>query len=248
MTLADEYRRQSAWRSWKTVFDALPEVSGRTVLDLGCAIGDQAAELAARGAEVLGFDMDEALLAEARARRIPRATFAASDLRHAHVPSTPADGLWCSFTAAYFPDLTSLLRAWRDGVRRGGWIALTEVDDLFAHEPLSARSRVLLERYAAEALVAGRYDFRMGRRLAQHAERAGFQITRAFTVPDAELAFDGPALAAVVAAWRLRFERMPLLIEMCGAEYDSLVEEFLATLASPDHRCAARVCCVLGRR
>ena len=50
MSLSDDYSRQFAWRSWATILDALPPLAGQTVLDLGCAVGDQAAELVARGA------------------------------------------------------------------------------------------------------------------------------------------------------------------------------------------------------
>jgi 2-polyprenyl-3-methyl-5-hydroxy-6-metoxy-1,4-benzoquinol methylase len=66
MSLAEEYRRQLAWRSWAIILDALPLLPGHKVLDLGCAVGDQAAELAARGARVLGVDLDEELLQAAR--------------------------------------------------------------------------------------------------------------------------------------------------------------------------------------
>ena len=48
MSLANDYKQQFQWRAWSTVFDALPSVRGQLVLDLGCGIGDQAAELVAR--------------------------------------------------------------------------------------------------------------------------------------------------------------------------------------------------------
>ena len=68
-----------------SVFDALPPLQGQTVLDLGCGVGDQAAELVARGARVIGVDMDAELLREAQAKRLPNAEFRTDDLR------TPAD-------------------------------------------------------------------------------------------------------------------------------------------------------------
>jgi ubiquinone/menaquinone biosynthesis C-methylase UbiE len=48
MSLSTEYHRQREWRAWPKIFDALPLPRGQTVLDLGCGVGDQAAELVAR--------------------------------------------------------------------------------------------------------------------------------------------------------------------------------------------------------
>lgn len=243
MTLADEYRRQRAWRDWSRVLEALPPLAGRTVLDLGCAIGDQAAELVRRGARVIGVDGNAELLAEARARGLAGAEFRSGDLRALPELEAPADGIWCSFAAAYFPDLAPVLRAWRARLRPAGWVALTEVDDFLGHAPLGARTRELLEAYARDALAAGRYDFHMGRKLRGHLERAGFTVALELTLADQELAFDGPARPEVVAAWRDRLERMRLLRDACGSAFDAVREEFLACLARADHRSTATVRC-----
>src|SRR5271170_5911966 len=110
MSLATEYARQSTWRAWPTIFAALPPLRGRTVIDLGCAVGDQAAGLVARGARVIGLDADESLLRVARGKSL-----ADADFRCCRLDALPdelqetADGLWCSFTAAYFPDLGTTL-------------------------------------------------------------------------------------------------------------------------------------------
>lgn len=81
MTLSSEYKRQFGWRDWPTIFDALPSLHGQTILDLGCGVGDLAAELVARGARVIGVDMNEELLREARSRQLPNAEFRLGDLR-----------------------------------------------------------------------------------------------------------------------------------------------------------------------
>lgn len=248
MSLADEYRRQREWRAWSAILDALPPLDGRTVLDLGCGVGDQAAELAARGARVIGIDANEELLREAESRRIPGAEFRRADLREPLPPGIAADGLWCSFAAAYFPDLSAALASWAGGLRPGGWVALTEVDDLFGHEPLGERTRALLDAYAQDALAAGRYDFRMGRRLGAHAERAGFAVSTWQTHEDAELAFAGAARPGVVDAWRTRFDRMGRLRSFCGPEFDAVRDEFLGCLERADHRSVARVVCCIATR
>jgi len=247
MSLSSDYKRQFGWRSWARIFDALPPCHGQTVLDLGCGVGDQATELATRGARVIGVDMNEELLGEARARRIPGAEFRMGNLRTCGNLSVVADGIWCSFATAYFPDLPAMLAAWGRHLRPGGWIALTEIDDLFGHEPLSAASRALLEGYARDALLAGRYDFHMGRKLRGHLERSGFPVEQELVLEDRELAFEGPALPEVIDAWRHRLDRMQLLRSFCGPGFDSLRDELVGCLADPGHRSLAKVYCCIAR-
>jgi SAM-dependent methyltransferase len=249
MTLVTEYKRQLAWRRWDTILAKLPPLSGRTVLDLGCAVGDQAAGLVAAGARVLGLDANEELLREARAKLLPNADFRCCDLTA--LPEGlvgAADGLWCSFLAAYFPDLGSALAEWRKALRPGGFIALTEIDDLFGHEPLGTHTRSVLDAHARDALRAGRYDFHMGSKLRGYLERAGFTIVTEMVVADDELSFEGPAPAGVLEAWRSRFDRMGHLRKNAGAEFDVVRDEFLACLSRGEHRSRAKViCCVAVR-
>ena len=246
MSLIAEYHRQRAWRAWPTMLDALPPLAGRTVLDLGCGMGDLAAELVQRGARVVGFDANQELLEHARKRDLRGAEFRYVDLRTAEDLGVTAEGLWASFLPAFFPDLTAALARWKQNLRPGAFAALIEIDDLFGHAPVLPKTRELLEAYADDSLRAGRYDFRMGRKLAGSLTEAGFTVTQGFTVPDRELSFDGPAEDEVLAAWRLRFARMKLLQDFCGPGFASLEEDFLACLAREDHRCSARVHCCLA--
>jgi SAM-dependent methyltransferase len=246
--LADEYRRQVAWRDWPRVLDAVPLVPGQLVLDLGCGVGDPAALLARRGARVVAVDADEELLREARSRRLEGVDFRRCDLSALPDPGVVADGIWCSLVPAYFPDLGAALASWTRPLRPGGWIALTEIDDLWAHEPLLARTRALLDAYAEEALAAKRYDFRMGRKLRGHLEQAGFTVTAELALADPELSFEGPARPDVIDAWRARFDRLERLRDLCGPELGAVREDFLACLARPDHRSRARVLCCVATR
>jgi trans-aconitate methyltransferase len=240
MSLADEYRRQQAWRT--PLYDHLPPLAGRTVLDLGCAIGDQSAVLAERGARVIGIDGNDELLEVARARGV--AEVHKADLRA--VPDVKADGIWASFVAAYFVDFAPVLAHWAQHLRPGGWIALVEIDDLFGHEPLAPQSKTLLDDYAREALVAQRYDFHMGHKLPDFLSSSGFTIVREHAVADAELSFDGPARPDVIQAWRDRFDRMQLLCARPG--FEVMRDDFLACLARADHRSVAKVCFCLATR
>lgn len=244
--LAGEYRRQSQRRDWALLLDALPGVDGALVLDLGCGGGDVAEVLVGRGARVLGIDLNEELLAAARARDLPGAEFIAADLREELRLPITVDGIWSSFLAAYHVDLPAALARWAAHLRPGGWIALTEIDDLFAHEPLPERTRALLEAYADEALRLGRYDFRMGRKLASHLESAAFRVVRELTLDDPELSFQGPASVEVLEAWSRRFDRMRPLLDFGARRGVSVRDDLLSAFASPDHTCGASVRAVLA--
>ncbi|MEQ8763560.1 MAG: class I SAM-dependent methyltransferase [Planctomycetota bacterium] len=246
MGIVEHYRQQFAWRDWPTLLGALPSLEGARVLDLGCGVGDLSAELEARGARVLGIDGHEELVRAARTS-LPSADFRVADLRRPLEVEGPVDGIWCSFTAAYFPkDLEPILASWISHLRTGGWIALTEVDDLFAHEPIGPETRGLLESYVQDGLAAGRYDFRMGRRLESALTEIGMTVTRAMTVPDQELAFDGPADPEVLEAWRRRLENMKLLHAHCDDRFEAVREDLLGCLTDDDHRSLTRVCFCLA--
>lgn len=239
MAIAEEYRRQFQWRDWDGAFAQLPPLAGKTLLDLGCGIGQLAYELAERGATVVAFDGNEELLHAARPH--PRVELRRADLAALPPLDRPADGIWCSFVAAYFVDLPTQLRRWRELLAPGGFLAVIEIDDLFAHEPVAATTRATLERYVDEALAARRYDFRMGRKLEAHLGAAGFTLERSFVLPDREFSAHGPLAADVIAAWRARLARMQLLQQCAGAGFPALRDDFLAALARSDHRSGATV-------
>jgi hypothetical protein len=192
-------------------------------------------------------DNSEDFLREARSRGLPNTEFRTNDLGTLPDLGIHADGLWSSFTAAYFPDLSAPLTAWIRNLKPGAWIALTEIDDLFGHELVSPRTRQLFEAYAKDALEAGRYDFHMGRKLKDHLRRLGCSDLTVLTVDDQEFSFRGPARPEVVDAWRDRFKRMSLLRTFFGSKMDEVEGEFLDCLAREDHQSAAKVYCCIGR-
>ena len=249
MTLAEQYARQARWRRWDRVLPMLPLAPKQKVLDLGCGVGSAARLLAERGAKVTGVDADAELLALAREEG-GAPSYVLGDLTRLEALDLPAaDGIWSSFVVAYFPDLVPLLRKWSRFLKPGGWICLVETDDLFGHEPLSAETRALFERFYEEALAAGRYDFRAGGKLAGALEAAGYVLLGTERIPDVELAFDGPAQPDVLLGWEERLDRMPALRRFLGAERFATVRaELLACLASPEHRSRAQVVACVARK
>ncbi len=241
MSLAAEYRQQFTWRSWSLIFEEVPLQPGQTILDLGCGIGDQARELASRGCKVIGLDGNQELIDAAILEQPPNCEFLTCDLRNPPNPGIRVDGIWSSFVAAYFTNLVELLRRWSPVLSPEGWIAITEIDDFFGHEPLSPRTKSLLQAFADDALTAGRYDFHMGGKLQSCLAQAGFAVSRVLTLPDRELSFQGAAPPEVVEAWRTRFQRMPRLQAICGSEFANVQEEFLSCLSRHDHVSTAKV-------
>ncbi|WP_170977406.1 class I SAM-dependent methyltransferase [Halorussus salinisoli] len=74
-------QRARAEYEWPVVRSLLPDVSGKRVLDAGCGSGYYSAWLAERGAEVVGIDASEEMIAEATDRHGDEATFLVADLR-----------------------------------------------------------------------------------------------------------------------------------------------------------------------
>lgn len=246
MSLVEEYRRQYPWRDWPGALALCPIVRGQEVLDLGCGPGDVSAELAARGLSVTGIDHDPELLAAAR-KRAPDVRFQQQGLRNLALPDSRFDGIWCSFTAAYFVDFPALFARWCALLKPNAWSCLIDVDDLLAHEPRSDATRELIDRFYADAFEKSRYDFRVGRRLAAVLETQGFQVTT-LDLRDGELSFDGPASTEVIRAWERRFARMGGLKTFLGEDFREFADGFIRSLRSSQHRTTCRVVCCVGRR
>ena len=248
VNIIDQYSRQYQWRCWDAVFKKLPDLNGQQVLDMGCAIGDQSADLAARGARVLGIDNNEPFIKHASARKIPGAEFRVADIGNFDDPRLEVDGIWSSFTVAYFPRLAETIAAWSSHLRPGGWIALIDIDDLFAHEPLPPRTTELLHQFADHAFSSSKYDFQIGRKLADVLRRCQLNVIDSFAIPDQELSFNGAATSELIEAWSNRLNRMQALQRFCGEEFERVRDDFLHCLGRDDHLCAASVRCCIAHK
>ncbi|HEY6455123.1 MAG TPA: class I SAM-dependent methyltransferase [Steroidobacteraceae bacterium] len=245
MSLIEEYRRQFPWRDWPRALALCPITRGQQVLDLGCGPGDLSAVLAARGVAVTGIDHDSELLAAARTCA-PDIHFEQQDLSKLKLPGT-FDGIWCSFTAAYFVDFTKTFARWCTFLKANAWVCLIDIDNLLGHEPRTDATRDTIERFYRDAFEKHRYDFRAGQRLASTLETQGFSVATT-ELADRELAFDGPASPEVLKAWRARFSRMMGLKAFLGRDFPDFTDGFIGALESPQHRALCKVVCCVGRR
>jgi SAM-dependent methyltransferase len=246
--LSAQYERQERWRHWDKALTHVPLKAGQRILDLGCGVGQIAARFHRLGARVIGVDGNEELLEAARTR-YPEVRFEKLDL--GELTSTSfgqVNGVWASFVAAYFPNLESAVAQWSDCVVPGGWMTLVEMDDLFGHQPLPASISEEIDAFYESARAAGRYDFQCGHRLTGVVEQVGLTIIHEGTLPDDELSFQGPAPTDVLAAWRLRLQRMGGLKAFLGARFPEFEKTFLQALAAPDHRSQTQVFIVVAQR
>jgi trans-aconitate methyltransferase len=248
MSLADDYEQQSRWRRFEEALGHVPVAAGQRVLDLGCGVGNVAALLAARGADVVGVDIDDSLLTRARERH-PQLRFEKRDINTLDVAALGRfDGIWSSFVAAYFADLPAFVGRLRDLIEDGGWVALVEIDDLLGHEPRSPAVAKEIADFYAWARANGGYGFVHGHALAPALRDAGFTILHESSLEDAELSFRGPASDDVLAAWRARFARMGGMQSFFGARFDGVTTAILDAMATPSHRSLCRVVLVVARR
>jgi SAM-dependent methyltransferase len=246
MSLLDEYRSQYAWRDWKRALSLCPALPGQHVLDLGCGPGDISAELSARGLSVLGIDGNADLLSAAKSR-CPDCRFEKRDLGCLGLTPAAYDGIWSSFTAAYFVNFERTSAHWASFLKPAAWVCVIEVDDLLGHKPLSESTERKIAAFYEEAAIDGRYDFRMGGKIGSVLSGQGFRVT-SVTLDDQELSFDGPASADVVQAWKNRLARMGGLQVFFGSEFPTFQDEFIRCISASDHRSLCNVVCSVGVR
>ncbi len=88
---ATEYDAKHAfvYEKAKGLVDLLAPKTGERILDLGCGTGALTAEIAARGAEVLGVDRSEEMIAQAR-KKFPALRFEVLDARELRFKAGPA--------------------------------------------------------------------------------------------------------------------------------------------------------------
>ncbi len=245
MPLIEEYQKQFEWRDWSTALTKCPIIPGQHILDLGCAVGNLSRELASRGAVVTGVDTNGELLAVAKNQKYSNCTFVQQDLASLEL-DRKFDGLWCSFTAAYFINFDEVFTRWMKFLNKGAWVCISEVDDLLGHEPLTPSTRRKVESFYDEAIQAKRYDFRMGRKIEEIVKSHGFAVTTTY-LADEELSFNGPASESVLQAWSNRFNRMGGLKSFLGDGFSAFQDEYLRCLASERHQSICKVVSCVGK-
>jgi SAM-dependent methyltransferase len=171
--------------SHRLVLDAVPR-SARRVLDVGCATGYLAAELAARGAEVIGVEFDPAAAAQARAvcAEVVVGDLEAAGTRAAVQQATAGgvDVVVCADVLEHLRDPWSAL-AWLRTLLSEGGVAVISVPNI-GH--WTARRALLRGRFPyADFGLFDRTHLRFFTRdsARELAHRAGFAVLEERPVP-----------------------------------------------------------------
>lgn len=146
------------------MMSALPDVSGRFILDAGCGAGWYAEQLLKRGAIVEAIDASAAMVEYARARIAKiegaRATFRVADLAEAQPYGDAAfDGIVSPLVLHYMKEWRPALREMKRMLKPRGWLLFS------THHPAAdARLTATRNYFATEHVVdhwewAGRVEF-----------------------------------------------------------------------------------------
>lgn len=251
MALIDDYKNQITWRHWESYLDKLPIKSNDVVLDLGCGLGHVTNLPSQKAGKVIGIDMNIELLREAQqSYQGENIQFIQADIKDlTKLNFAPIDGIWTSFTVAYLPDFSLILKSWLNILRPNGWIAIVEVNDLFAHKPLEENIQTSFRAFYKRQLTNKAYDFEMGKKIRPFLLKEGLTIEWDENKEDGELVFNGPADTPILKAWENRFNRMVALQDFFGEDqFQKVKSQFLYCLGSKGHYCETEIKFVIGRK
>ncbi len=107
---------------WPALQALLPDLPGRNVLDLGCGFGWFCRWASENGAaQVLGIDVSEKMLAQARATTSDTGiTYTRADMERLELPPAAFDLVYSSLALHYIANLDGLLSQVRRSLVRGG--------------------------------------------------------------------------------------------------------------------------------
>jgi ubiquinone/menaquinone biosynthesis C-methylase UbiE len=158
----------------------LGDVAGKRVLDAACGPGLYAAELVARGAEVVGFDQSQRMVEICR-ERVPQGDFRVHDLADpiGWLPDRSCDLVLLALAIEYIDDRTAALRELRRVLRPDGALVLSRMHptgDWLRHDGSYFDTRVIEETWRRGWQV--RYWIAPLERTCQEIFEAGFLIER----------------------------------------------------------------------
>jgi trans-aconitate methyltransferase len=106
------------WKHGAAVIELLAPQAGERILDLGCGTGHLTAQIAVRGAQVIGIDHSPEMIAAAR-RHYPHLRFEVADGEHFHFDE-PFDAVFSNAAIHWMKDQRAVAAAIRQALRPAG--------------------------------------------------------------------------------------------------------------------------------
>jgi SAM-dependent methyltransferase len=199
---AADYARDAAFvpALGGAVLDLLDPRPGERVLDLGCGDGALTVDLAARGAAVVGVDVDASMVAAVRERGIDARLGDGQSFTAAVADATPFDAVFSNAALHWMPDAAAVLRQIRTVLRPGGRF-VAEFGGFGNVAAIRSAARGVL---APLGLDAPAWFFPRPEAYAELLAAEGF------TVASCDLIHRPTPLPAGMAAWLTTFLAAPL--------------------------------------
>ncbi|MFL6415886.1 MAG: class I SAM-dependent methyltransferase [Bryobacteraceae bacterium] len=112
--------------------DLIPELGGRTVIDVGCGTGRSMLRYGERGALTFGVDSSPEMLNEARRKPGLSARVVLAEASRLPFADDSADLTVCSFALSYFPDAHQSLSEIARITKRSGRIVVSDLHPMAA--------------------------------------------------------------------------------------------------------------------
>ena len=106
------------WKHGASLIERLAPTAGERILDLGCGTGHLTAEIAARGAEVVGVDRSPEMIATAR-QNYPRLRFEVADAEHIRFDE-PFDAVFSNAAIHWMKDQQAVASSIWQALKPGG--------------------------------------------------------------------------------------------------------------------------------
>jgi SAM-dependent methyltransferase len=161
----------------KVLLDALGNIEGKRVLDIGCGAGATCELLAAQGADVTGLDVSKPMLAAARARLGSRVTFVEADAATWR-SDKPFDMAASRFGVMFFEDPEAAFSNIRTNISSGGRLVFAcwrrPEENEWVGLPLGAVRHLLPVVEQPQPDAPGPFAFANNRRVRDLLQHAGF--------------------------------------------------------------------------
>ncbi len=233
----------------ESYFEKLPITENDTILDIGCGTGEIALALSKRAKHVIGVDNNMDVINHANDNnKSKNVDFLNTNIVEMSKSDLPyVDGIWSSFSAAYFTDFQTILAHWSQFLKPGGWIALVEIDNLLAHTPMENKFRISIYEFYKVQLRNGVYDYKMGRKLNKSLTDSNYSIQFEEHRNDLELVFEKASTPEIQRAWESRLNRLESLQDYLGNEqFHQFQSQFIQTIRNDNHKTDTKIHFIVG--